>query len=66
MDLTELDFSSDEDIDEGQPINLIDSKYLLPKQAQTGKKLSILSMNAQSINNKLKKLGTLRTPANPL
>ena len=65
MDLTELDFSSDEDIDEEQPLNLIDSKYLLSKQAQTGKKLSILSMNTQSINNKLQKLGTLRTPANP-
>ena len=56
MDLTELEYSLDEDIDEGQPINLINSTYLLFKQAQRGKKLSVLSMNAQSVNNKLQKI----------
>ena len=48
MDLTELDLSSNEDIDEGQPINLIESKYLLPKQAQTGERLSILSIGTDT------------------
>ena len=65
MDLTELEYSSDEDIDEGQPMNLINSSYLIPKQTQTGKKLSIRSMNAQSINNKLQKIRDLTHTCKP-
>ena len=65
MDLAELGYSSDEDIDGGQPINLINSSYLIPKQTQSGKKLSILSMNAQSINNKLQKIRDLTHTCKP-
>ena len=65
MDLAELEYSSDEDIDEGQPINLINSSYLIPKQTQSGKKLSILSLNAQSINNKLQKIRDLTHTCKP-